>query len=166
MANFRLLQFLLLVHFAFLLIQSTSQARLPHPKNRVALFIFGDTFFDAGNNDYISTTTNSQANFEPYGETFFHHPTGRFCDGRLIPDFIAEHAKLPLLPPYKQPGNHQFTHGVNFASAGAGALSQTYAGMVIDLNTQLVYLKNVKKCWSRSWVKKTPTNFYQEPCTC
>ncbi|XAR49846.1 hypothetical protein NMG60_11004004 [Bertholletia excelsa] len=145
MANFRLLQFLLFVHFTFLLIQSSSQAHLPQPQNHVALFIFGDSLFDAGNNNYINTTTSFQANFEPYGETFFHHPTGRFSNGRLIPDFIAEHAKLPLLPPYKLPGNHQFTHGVNFASAGAGALSQTYAGMVIDLKTQLVYLKNVKK---------------------
>ncbi|XAR49842.1 hypothetical protein NMG60_11003999 [Bertholletia excelsa] len=145
MANFRLLQFLLLIHFTFLLVQSSSRAYLPQPKNHVALFIFGDSLFDAGNNNYINTTTNFQANFVPYGETFFHHPTGRFCDGRLIPDFIAEHAKLPLLPPYKQPGNYQFTHGVNFASAGAGALSQTFAGMVIDLKTQLVYFKNVKK---------------------
>ncbi|KAF7114131.1 hypothetical protein RHSIM_RhsimUnG0098900 [Rhododendron simsii] len=58
----------------------------------------------------------------------------------------AEYAKLPLLQPYKQPGNnHQFSNGVNFASAGAGALVQTHQGMVIDLNMQLIYFKNVKK---------------------
>ncbi|XP_057770776.1 GDSL esterase/lipase 5-like [Salvia miltiorrhiza] len=109
-----------------------------------ALFIFGDSLFDAGNNNYINTTTLDQANFWPYGVSYFHHPTGRFSDGRLISDFIAEHAKLPLIPPYLQPRNYrdlQNYHGVNFASAGAGALSQTFQGLVIDLKTQLKYYK-------------------------
>ncbi|KAH7547012.1 hypothetical protein FEM48_Zijuj01G0261800 [Ziziphus jujuba var. spinosa] len=98
-------------------------------KNHVALFIFGDSLFDAGNNNYINTTL--KANYKPYGETFFHYPTGRFSDGRLIPDFIAEYAKLPLIPPYLQPGiDHQLTNGVNFASSGAGALVETRQGLV------------------------------------
>ena len=125
------------------------------PKNHVALFVFGDSLFDPGNNNYINTI--GQANFPPYGETFFKYPTGRFSDGRLIPDFIgntfsiflfvvkydcmcsecfgflaAEYANLPLIPPYLQlqPGNHQFTYGINFASAGAGALAETNQGFV------------------------------------
>ena len=57
------------------------------PKNHVALFAFGDSLFDPGNNNYINTI--AQANFPPYGETFFKYPTGRFSDGRLIPDFIG-----------------------------------------------------------------------------
>ncbi|CAK7338923.1 unnamed protein product [Dovyalis caffra] len=74
------------------------------------------------------------------------HPTGRASDGRLIPDFIAEFAKLPLIPPYLQPGdNHQFINGVNFASGGAGALVQTNQGYVIDLKTQLSNFKNLEK---------------------
>jgi hypothetical protein len=42
----------------------------------------------------------------------------------------AEFAKLPLIPPYLQPGNHQFTNGVNFASGGAGALVENNQGPV------------------------------------
>ncbi|XVE51797.1 hypothetical protein DITRI_Ditri02bG0070300 [Diplodiscus trichospermus] len=113
------------------------------PKNHVALFIFGDSLFDPGNNNYFNTT--ARANYWPYGETFFKYPTGRFCDGRLTSDFIAEYANLPLIPPYLQPGNHQFTYGVNFASAGAGALAETNRGFVIDLKTQLSYFKKVEK---------------------
>ncbi|XVF86967.1 hypothetical protein PTKIN_Ptkin18bG0082800 [Pterospermum kingtungense] len=111
--------------------------------NHAALFAFGDSLFDPGNNNYFNTTV--RANFYPYGETFFKYPTGRFSDGRLIPDFIAEYANLPLIPPYLQPGNHQYTYGVNFASAGAGALTETAQGLVIDLKTQLSYFKKVEK---------------------
>ena len=59
------------------------------PKQHVALFIFGDSLVDAGNNNYINSTTEAQANYGPYGETFFKYPTGRFSNGRIIPDFIG-----------------------------------------------------------------------------
>ncbi|XP_061948448.1 GDSL esterase/lipase 1-like isoform X2 [Populus nigra] len=101
-----------------------------HSYSHGALFIFGDSFYDAGNNIYLNTSNTSLAKLSifPYGETYFKHPTGRVSDGRLIPDFIAEFAKLPLIPPYLQPGNHQFTNGVNFASGGAGALVENNQG--------------------------------------
>ncbi|WRX14501.1 GDSL lipase/esterase - like 10 [Theobroma cacao] len=73
------------------------------------------------------------------------YPTGRFSDGRLIPDFIAEYAGLPLIPAYLQPGDRKFIHGVNFASAGAGALVETNQGFVIDLKTQVSYFKKAEK---------------------
>ncbi|KAA8546219.1 hypothetical protein F0562_003042 [Nyssa sinensis] len=111
--------------------------------HHVALFVFGDSLSDPGNNNYINTI--ARANFRPYGETFFKYPTGRFSDGRLITDFIAEYAKLPLIPPYKQPGNHHFINGANFASGGAGALVETNQGLVIDLKTQLRYFKHVER---------------------
>lgn len=57
--------------------------------DHVALFIFGDSIFDAGNNNYINTSARFRANFWPYGESFFKYATGRFSDGRLIPDFIG-----------------------------------------------------------------------------
>lgn len=61
-----------------------------HSSKHVAFFIFGDSFLDSGNNNYINTTTLDQANFWPYGETYFKFPTGRFSDGRLISDFIGK----------------------------------------------------------------------------
>ncbi|XP_024973443.1 GDSL esterase/lipase 5-like isoform X2 [Cynara cardunculus var. scolymus] len=95
-----------------------------------AFFIFGDSFFDPGNNNYINTTTLDQSNFPPYGQTYFHFPTGRFSDGRIIPDFILEYVKLPLIPPYMdQPASRTYYKiGANFASAGAGALVHTFQG--------------------------------------
>ena len=78
----------------FMLHSSFQQDAEQHPnKHVVAFFIFGDSFLDAGNNNYINTTTLDQANFWPYGETYFEFPTGRFSDGRLVPDFIGEICK-------------------------------------------------------------------------
>ncbi|KAL9344025.1 hypothetical protein Peur_064456 [Populus x canadensis] len=115
-----------------------------HSYSHDALFIFGDSFYDSGNNIYLNTNI-PKLNIFPYGETYFKHPTGRASDGRLIPDFISEFAKLPLIPLYLQPGNHQFTDGVNFASGGAGALVETNQGLIMDLKTQLSNFKNMEK---------------------
>ena len=69
---------------ATLIIPYTCLAKLP--ENHAALFIFGDSLFDAGNNNYIN---GPETDYWPYGETFFKHPTGRVCDGRVVPDFIG-----------------------------------------------------------------------------
>ncbi|KAL9235520.1 hypothetical protein vseg_010271 [Gypsophila vaccaria] len=119
--------------FAFLHVQTIATS---------PLFIFGDTILDVGNNNYINTIIDAQANFWPYGITYFHIPTGRFSDGRLICDFIAENANISFIPPYLQPGHPDFPNGANFASAGAGALVPTFEGKVINLHMQL---KNYKK---------------------
>ncbi|XP_027107555.2 GDSL esterase/lipase 2-like [Coffea arabica] len=117
-----------------------------YPKTIAALFVFGDSLIDPGNNNYINTSTRFQANFPPYGESFFKYPSGRFCDGRVIPDFIAEYAKLPFIPPYLQIGyQYQLAYGANFASAGAGALVETYPGSVVDLKTQLWHFNEAEK---------------------
>nr|GMC89245.1 GDSL esterase/lipase 1-like [Ipomoea batatas] len=101
-----------------------------HCLDDAAFFVFGDSLFDAGNNNYINTTNDFSANFPPYGESFFP-PSGRFSNGRLIPDFIAEYAKLPLIPAYFRTKEGGVTKGVNFASAGAGSLAETYHGKML-----------------------------------
>lgn len=35
----------------------------------------------------------------PHGRTFFHKPSGRYCDGRIMLDFLCEFNKQPLFPP-------------------------------------------------------------------
>ncbi|CAI9114490.1 OLC1v1015223C2 [Oldenlandia corymbosa var. corymbosa] len=44
----------------------------------------------------------------------------------------------------EQPETGDFRRGANFASAGAGALVDTFRGSVIDLNTQLMYFEKVE----------------------
>lgn len=79
----------ILVLFAGLLL-NPSNCHDHNSHQHKALFIFGDSLFDAGNNNYINTSDRFQYNFKPYGETFFRYPTGRPSDGRLIPDFIGK----------------------------------------------------------------------------
>lgn len=58
------------------------QAKVP------ALFTFGDSIFDPGNNDFIPTSV--RANNPPYGQDFMGgKPTGRFSNGKLSADFIC-----------------------------------------------------------------------------
>ncbi|KAI4331330.1 hypothetical protein MLD38_029523 [Melastoma candidum] len=107
-----------------------------------AFFIFGDSLLDAGNNDYLNISI--KANHWPFGETFFHYPTGRVCDGRIPPDFIAEHAGLPFIKPYLQPNFTDYTDGANFASSGAGVLRQTSPD-VLYLELQVSFFEEVTK---------------------
>ncbi|KAI4969791.1 hypothetical protein ZWY2020_000705 [Hordeum vulgare] len=63
----------------------------------------------------------------PYGGTYFHHPTGRCSDGRLIIDFYAQALGLPSLPPSGPEENTgKFPTGANFAVWGLFALSPDY----------------------------------------
>ncbi|XP_054782854.1 GDSL esterase/lipase 1-like isoform X1 [Prosopis cineraria] len=108
---------------------------------RKALFVFGDSLFDPGNDVYVKTDLKLTSIYWPYGETFFHHATGRFSDGRIVPDFIATFAGLPILPPYLEPKPHVFTDGANFASGGSCVLFNS--SVYIDLPIQVIYFKRV-----------------------
>lgn len=64
---------------------ASGKSKFPVP----TYYVFGDSYHDAGNNNYLSGTL-PKANFKPYGITYFKGvPTGRFSDGRIIPDFLG-----------------------------------------------------------------------------
>ncbi|GMN32416.1 hypothetical protein TIFTF001_041725 [Ficus carica] len=87
-----------------------------------ALFIFGDSTVDVGNNNELPTII--KANFPPYGRDYINQtPTGRFSNGKLATDFIAKGLRFPSSqPPYLsgQVGGRNLLLGANFASAGSG----------------------------------------------
>jgi phospholipase/lecithinase/hemolysin len=87
-----------------------------------ATFVFGDDHFTNGENNY--KTNCSRANFFPYGIAFTGRvATGRTCDGKILPDLICDALGLAYAPPYLS--NKDKTHGINFASQGAGLLTTT-----------------------------------------
>ncbi|KAK7276071.1 hypothetical protein RIF29_17203 [Crotalaria pallida] len=82
---------------------------------------------DTGNNNNIFTLV--KANHLPYGRDFPGHVlTGRFSNGKLIPDIIASYLNITdTVPPYldRNLTNEQLLSGVCFASAGSGLDSLT-----------------------------------------
>ncbi|KAK9936549.1 hypothetical protein M0R45_013385 [Rubus argutus] len=103
-----------------------------------SIFSFGDSITDTGNL-YISSHNRSfHFFFPPYGETYFHRPTGRCSDGRLIIDFIAEFLGLPHVRPYLELKSNlsaqNLDGGVNFAVIGATALDVAFLAAMGDHN--------------------------------
>ncbi|KAG8643181.1 hypothetical protein MANES_11G015824v8 [Manihot esculenta] len=82
-------------------------------------FIFGDGLYDSGNTEYIIPDEYLPVYHSPYGNTYFKHGTGRYSDGRLIPDFIAHKVGFPDFIPPALNTSANFTYGANFASEGA-----------------------------------------------
>ena len=66
------------------------------PSPFTSIFSFGDSFADTGN-WYLASPSPQHCFFPPYGQTFFHHVSGRCSDGRLIIDFIGSVSLLLLL---------------------------------------------------------------------
>ena len=55
-----------------------------------AIFIFGDSLIDNGNNNHLFTV--AKAMVLPYGRDYAPsagHPTGRFCNGPLSTDYLG-----------------------------------------------------------------------------
>ncbi|KAL5580212.1 hypothetical protein UlMin_012654 [Ulmus minor] len=113
-----------------------------------ALFIFGDSVADVGNNNHLSTLI--KANFPPYGRDFVNHrPTGRFCNGKLATDFTAEVLGFTSYPPAYLSGQARGRNlliGANFASASSGYYDAT-ANLyhVISLSKQLDNYRDYQK---------------------
>lgn len=113
-----------------------------------ALWVFGDSLADAGNNNNFRTL--AKANHPPYGRDFPNHvATGRFVNGYNAIDYLAMTLGLPLVPIYESPSTTgtNLLKGVNFASAASGITS--YAGLnfgkVTSLDGQIKQFASVKE---------------------
>ncbi|KMT04559.1 hypothetical protein BVRB_8g182180 [Beta vulgaris subsp. vulgaris] len=117
-------------------------------KHRLSsLLVFGDSSVDPGNNNRIATTMKS--NFLPYGMDFIgRRPTGRFSNGKLGTDFVAEALGLAVaIPAFLDPNTTKvdLLHAVSFASAGSGYDDLT-ANLTssISLGRQVNYFRHYK----------------------
>ncbi|XP_062207311.1 GDSL esterase/lipase At1g58430-like [Phragmites australis] len=129
-----------------LLLSSTaiSSSKRIQPKFS-AIFYFGDSVLDTGNNNHIPTL--AVANHVPYGRDFpGKKPTGRFSNGRLVPDLLNEKLQLKeFSPPFLDTklSNNDIMTGVNFASAGSGFDDQTsQLSNTLPMSTQVDLFKD------------------------
>ncbi|XP_054795347.1 GDSL esterase/lipase At1g71250-like [Prosopis cineraria] len=109
-----------------------------------ALFVFGDSLVDVGNNNLLNTLAKS--NYFPYGIDFRGGPTGRFSNGFNIADFIGNLLGVPQAAAFANPTTRGPTilNGVNFASGAAGILQETgrHYGDRFSLNQQVLNFEN------------------------
>ncbi|XP_043724032.1 GDSL esterase/lipase 7-like [Telopea speciosissima] len=109
-----------------------------------ALYIFGDSLVDSGNNNLLPTS--AKVNFKPYGIDFPEGPTGRFTNGKTSVDFLAQFLGLPLVPPYNGLSVAQKSKtitGMNYASGSAGILRESGSalGKNLALEVQIELFK-------------------------
>lgn len=73
--------------------QNVSALSLPNNETVPAVFAFGDSIVDPGNNNYIRTLI--KCNFLPYGRDFAegNRPTGRFSNGKVPSDIIGNYIR-------------------------------------------------------------------------
>ncbi|KAL9459847.1 hypothetical protein AB3S75_003118 [Citrus x aurantiifolia] len=105
-------------------------------------FIFGDSLWDNGNNNALST--KAKANYPPYGIDFPEGATGRFTNGRNMGDILAQLLGFEnFIPSFTHASNakdQEILIGVNYASGGAGIRNETARnnlGPVISMDMQL-----------------------------
>ncbi|CAL1385393.1 unnamed protein product [Linum trigynum] len=109
-----LIPFLLVVHFPL------TSPQLLKGCGFSAIYNLGDSVSDTGNN-LVQFDFGGSGQY-PYGMTV-GKPTGRFSDGLLLIDRIAESAGLPHCNPYLRK-DMDHSKGANFAVAGVGLLSK------------------------------------------
>ncbi|XAR50284.1 Sinapine esterase [Bertholletia excelsa] len=102
---------------------SSLAAAIPqNPRPFKKIYAFGDSYTDTGNTHSETAPIGfSHVSSPPYGRTFFHRPTNRYSDGRILLDFAAQSLSLPFLPPFLD-SQADTSAGVNFAVAGATAI--------------------------------------------
>ncbi|KMZ61095.1 GDSL esterase/lipase [Zostera marina] len=124
-------------------------AQMARRVNVPALYMFGDSTADAGNNNQLSENGVLKVNFAPYGIDYPDEiATGRFCNGKIEIDYIAMMIGFKgSPPPYLSTINNPLKQakGVNFASGGSGILDTTGQNTSISLNAQLMDFKRTKE---------------------
>ncbi|XP_059461583.1 GDSL esterase/lipase At3g14820-like isoform X2 [Corylus avellana] len=133
-----------LVFLLFCTIKAAAIIKIAETETIPALFAFGDSILDTGNNNNLVSIIKT--NFPPYGRDFVGgKPTGRASDGKVPSDLIAEALGIKeLLPAYLHEDTkvEDFPTGVCFASSGSGydPLTTTLL-QVLSLSDQLDLFK-------------------------
>ncbi|XP_050153490.1 GDSL esterase/lipase At5g03610-like isoform X1 [Malus sylvestris] len=113
----------------------------PHKNDgSIKLFVFGDSYADTGN----VRKSVSPSWKEPYGITFPGKPAGRFSDGRVLTDYLAQFLGIRSPLPYalrKYAKKSKLENGMNFAYGGTGVFDTLVSGP--NLTTQIGFFQQL-----------------------
>ncbi|KAH7547848.1 hypothetical protein JRO89_XS14G0025800 [Xanthoceras sorbifolium] len=146
----------LLILVIFFFFNTSNSIKLPS-----TIPIFGDSTVDTSNNNYIKTL--AKGNYLPYGQDFPGPiPTGRFSNGKLVPDFIASALGIKeTVPPFLDPdlSDDELLSDVSFASGGSGLDDlTTVASKAIPISKQIKlfrdYIRRIKGIVGEEKAKK------------
>ncbi|MCO5570751.1 hypothetical protein L7F22_024479 [Adiantum nelumboides] len=103
------------------------------------MFVFGSSYVDTGNLDPNDNARPSPWS-KPYGETWPGTPVGRFSNGYVLTDAIAEALNMSIPVNYvKRHGTA--SSGLNFAKGGSGVLATS--GHHLPISSQIDFFQNV-----------------------
>ncbi|XP_065869484.1 GDSL esterase/lipase At1g71250 [Euphorbia lathyris] len=109
-----------------------------------AMFVFGDSLVEVGNNNYLSSIAKSD--YFPYGIDFNFGPTGRFSNGKTFVDLLGERLGVAYPVAFSDPNTSvaRILGGVNYASAAAGILDESgqHYGERYSLSQQVINFEN------------------------
>ncbi|XP_062221031.1 GDSL esterase/lipase At5g55050-like [Phragmites australis] len=141
-----------------LLVLAAKGAEARQPRLVPAMYVFGDSTVDVGNNNFLRSSSVARANFPHYGVDFpSSAPTGRFSNGFNTADLLAQLLGFQMSPPAflslrGSTMRSRMYKGINFASAGSGLADNTghlLFGEVIPMSLQLDYFAAVVEHMTR-----------------
>lgn len=119
-----------------------------------AVYSFGDSLSDVGNSIAAFPVQFANAELPPNGILFPTHAADRFCDGKLLIDFLAFGVRRRPIYPVLRGISPDFTYGVSFAASGGTARASStwkrYAGFnsPFSLDVQFEWLERTKVRYS------------------
>ncbi|XP_060169002.1 GDSL esterase/lipase LIP-4-like [Lycium barbarum] len=122
--------FIIRACFSILCICQLANVVLSKCSRNMVIFNFGDSNSDTGGYPAAHGIRFGL----PDGRSFFHQPSDRLCDGRLVLDYLCESLNMSYLTPYLDSVRPNFKNGVNYAIGGATTLPKN---ALFTLSTQV-----------------------------
>ncbi|KAG0575663.1 hypothetical protein KC19_5G021500 [Ceratodon purpureus] len=123
-----------------------------------ALYSFGDSLTDNGNAIAALPEQFIDSEENPNGVNFPHHAADRYCDGRLLVDYISFGVRLKPNYAILRSIAADFAYGANFAFAGATARNNTEWRQMSGFNSP--FSLNIQVSWLERY--KVRLEFYYE----
>ncbi|MCO5559070.1 hypothetical protein L7F22_012662 [Adiantum nelumboides] len=105
------------------------------------MYAWGDSLTDTGNALLYQLSLNIDGPLGghlPYGQTFFHYPTGRISDGRIVVDFLETFSKALVY--FGQIGGNDYTSALLYGFSIKDIITEFVPAVVKGIQNALEFL--------------------------